>query len=59
MKNLDLTLLLSLFAAFLLSIIGFMSGDLNAGYCAFCLMILLIAMNVINLLIDVRNEVRR
>ncbi|MBR4382221.1 MAG: hypothetical protein IKP64_01560 [Selenomonadaceae bacterium] len=59
MKNLDLILLFSLFAAFLLSAIGFARGDLNTGLCGLSLAILLAAMNAVNFLIDIRNELRR
>lgn len=59
MKHLDLALLLSLFAAFLLSVIGFFRGDLSAGLCGLSLMVLLAAMNSVNLLIDIRNALRR
>lgn len=59
MKRLDLVLFLSLLAAFLLSVGGFTSGDLSAGWCGLSLAILLGTINVINLLIDVRNELRR
>ena len=59
MKNLDLILLFSLFAAFLLSAGSFVYGDLNTGWCGLSLAILLAAMNVVNVLIDIRNELRR
>lgn len=59
MKHLDLALLLSLFAAFLLSAISFFRGDLSAGLCGLSLMVLLAAMNSVNLLIDIRNALRR
>ena len=59
MKNFDLALLLSLFGAFLLSVSGFTCDDLNAGLCGLSLAILLAAMNAVNFLIDIRNELRR
>ncbi|MBR1646166.1 MAG: hypothetical protein IJ685_05235 [Selenomonadaceae bacterium] len=59
MKNLDLMLLLSLFAAFLLSTGSFVRGDLETGLCGLSLAILLTAMNTVNFLIDIRNELRR
>ena len=59
MKNLDLMLLLSLFAAFLLSAGSFVRGDLETGLCGLSLAILLTAMNAVNFLIDIRNELRR
>ncbi|MBR2520454.1 MAG: hypothetical protein IKE46_11845 [Selenomonadaceae bacterium] len=59
MKHLDLFLLLSLFAAFILSSLEFASGDLNTGLCGLSLTVLLAAMNAVNFLIDIRNELRR
>ena len=59
MKRLDLTLILSLFTGFLLSVGGFISGDATAGWCGFALILLFAAMNIINLLADIRNELRR
>ena len=59
MKRLDLTLILSLFAAFVLSVGGFIIGDATAGWCGFALILLSAAINIINLLADIRNELRR
>ncbi len=59
MRHLDLLLLFGLFAAFLLSAGSFVYGDLNAGWCGLSLAILIGAMNVVNVLIDIRNELRR
>ena len=59
MKKLDLGLLMTLFASFLLSMLGFTGGDMNAGFCGLSLTFLLGVMNVVNLLIDIRNELRR
>ena len=59
MQRLDLTLIFTLFAAFLLSVGGFISGDATAGWCGISLLILFGAMNVINLLYDIREDLRR
>lgn len=59
MQRLDLTLIFALFAAFLLSVGGFISGDLTAGWCGISLVLLFGVMNVINLLHDIRETLRR
>ncbi|MBR1804852.1 MAG: hypothetical protein IJ774_00540 [Selenomonadaceae bacterium] len=59
MARLDLVLIFGLFAAFVLSICGFQSDDLTLGWCMLCVTILFAALNVINLLIDIRSELRR
>lgn len=59
MKHLDVTLLLSLLGAFVLSCCGFTSGDDKAGLCGLCLMFLLGAMNIVNLLLEIRNSLGR
>lgn len=59
MQSLDFLLLSGLFGAFLLSVCGFTCGDSTAGWCGLSLMLLLAAMNIINLLLDIRTELRR
>lgn len=59
MRNLDLLLLFGLFAAFLLSAGSFLRGDLNTGWFGLSLAILIGAMNAVNVLFDIRNELRR
>lgn len=59
MTKLEVALLLCLFGAFVLSCCGFASGDDKAGCCGLCLMLLLGAMNVINLLLEIRNRIGR
>ena len=59
MKLLDFVLLLSLLAAFLLSVGGFISGDSTALWCGISLLLLFGAMNVVNLLHDIRETLRR
>ena len=59
MTRLEVTLLLSLFGAFVFSFCGFASGDSNVGWCGLSLILLLGTMNVINLLLEIRNDLRR
>lgn len=59
MKRLELALLLSLFGAFVLSFCGFASGSDELGWCGLCLLLLLGQMNVINLLLEIRDRIGR
>ena len=59
MRRLELALLLALGAAFVLSGCALAGGDLQVGLSGLNLALLLTALNVINLLNDIRNELRR
>lgn len=59
MRQLDLTLIFGLLAAFLLSVGGFISGDSTAGWCGIALLILFGTTNIIKLLHDIREVLRR
>lgn len=59
MTRLEVALLLSLFGAFVLSFCGFASGDSSVGWSGLCFMLLLGTMNVINLLLEIRNQIGR
>lgn len=56
MKRLDLALILSLFAAFVLSACSIASGDLQLGLSCLNLELLIVALNIINLLIEIRRR---
>lgn len=59
MNRLEIALLLCLFAAFILSGCGFAVGDLQLGLSGLNLALLLGVMNIINFLMEIRNELRR